>query len=329
MRTNRKPLSFADISKQARYKQTKAGTFLERANEVIDFSFTDTIFKKLFNGEVGRKPYDSRLMFRILLLQQWYGLSDAQAEEQIYDRESYKEFLGINMDDYIPDETTICNFRNALVKHNLEELFFDEVQRQLFANGVAIRKGRIIDATIVETPKGRKDKETGGNSRDTEAGFTKKNGKTYHGYKGHTATDTKGNFIMKVFVSTATDHDSIHKDKLLTGDEDAVFGDSAYINKEMKKAFRKQGKFYGMVERATRNHPLSSSQKKRNRKLSSVRCRVEHVFAELKCRMNYKPRYRGLKKNTWQYMMATATYNLKRLIGTKYKSQKQALTWCT
>jgi len=327
MRTNQKPLSFADISKQSRYKQTRTGIFLARAKEIIDFSFIKGIHEKLFQSELGRPPYSSLVMFKTILLQQWFGLSDSQAEEQIYDRDSYKEFLDINMDDSIPDETTICNFRNSLVKNGYEKIFFEEVQRQLLANEVKIRKGRLVDATIVDVPKGRKNKETGKSSRDKDAGFTQKNGKTYHGYKGHNATDTKGNFITKVFVSTATNHDSVHIDKVLTGDEDSLFADSAYINKETKKEFRKTGRFYGIVERATRNHPLSNAQKKRNKKISGVRCRVEHPFAELKCRMHYKPRYRGLKKNSWQYTMATAAYNLKRVIGMMFSAQKQALTW--
>jgi IS5 family transposase len=265
-------------------------------------------------------------MFKILLLQQWYGLSDAEAEEQIHDRRSFQEFLSLNHNDSIPDETTICNFRNALIKLELDKYFFKEVKRQLKTNGVKVRKGKIVDATINETPKGRKKKD-GTSTRDEDASFTKKNNRSYHGYKGHISTDTKGKFIQECHTSTAKDHDSKHEDKVLNGDEDAVFEDSAYINMEKKKRFRKEGKFYGIVERATRGHPLSKKQKKRNKKLSSVRCRGEHPFGEMKCRMNFKARYKGLKKNDWHFRMVSAAYNLKRLIGEFFIAQKQAVVW--
>ena len=130
-----------------------------------------------------------------------------------------------------------------------------------------------------------------------------------------------------MFTSTAKDHDSTHEDQVLDGNETTVFADSVYINKEKKKRFRKEGKFYGFVERAARGHPLSSSQKNRNRQLSSVRCRVEHPFAEMKCRMKFKPRYRGTRKNAWQFAMVTAAYNIKRFIGQIIPAQAKAVIW--
>ena len=328
MRTNSKAISFADLITRKKQKITRTGAFLEKINSLIDFSFTKDIHKKFHNASVGRSPYSATMMFKIILLQQWYGLSDAAVEEYIYEMKSYQEFLELTLDDDIPDETTICRFRNALIEDELDKEFFAEVNRQLGANGIKVSKGSIVDATINEVPKGRK-KEDKESSRDEEASFTKKNSRTYHGYKGHISTDTKGKFIKKCHTSTVKDHDSQHEDKILTGEEDVIFGDSAYINKEKKKEMRKNGKFYGTVERAVRGHPLSSSQKKRNRKISSVRCRVEHPFAEMKCRMNFKPRYKGLRKNEWQFMMASAAYNLKRLIGQIIPAQKQAVIWMT
>jgi IS5 family transposase len=141
------------------------------------------------------------------------------------------------------------------------------------------------------------------------------------------SSDTKGKFVQKVFTSTAKDHDSIHEDKVLDGNEKAVFEDSAYINKEKKRRFRSQGVFYGVIERASRGHPLSSAQKKRNHKLSSVRCRGEHPFAEMKCRMKFKLRYKGERKASWQFTMIAAAYNLKRFIGQLFPAQAQAVVW--
>lgn len=326
MITNSKQISFADFSFR-KYKRTRTETFLQRALQIVDLSFTKEIHKKLYGEyERGRKPYDALVMFKILLLQQWFGLSDSEAEELIHDRKSFQEFLGLTFHDDIPDETTICNFRNALIQLKQNDFFFEEVQKQLLSNGIQITEGKIIDATINEVPKGKKRKD-GTSTRDEEASFTKKNDQTYHGYKGHISTDTKGRYIQKCYTSTAKDHDSKHEDKITDGKEKVLFKDSAYVNKEQKKEFRKTGKFYGVVERATRGHPLSNKQKKKNKKLSSVRCRVERVFAEIKCRMHFKARYRGIEKNDWQFAMASATYNLKRLIGELFQTQKQAVTW--
>lgn len=325
MQSNTAPLSFADLALR-QTKVTRIATFLKRVDAHIDLSFTKQWHALLHPSERGRRPFDVDVLFRIVLLQQFFGLSDPQAEQDIHDRTSYQEFLGITADTDIPDETTICRFRSVLVERGWDKAFFAEVERQLREHGIIVTSGKSVDATISEVPKGRK-REDGTSTRDTEASFTKKNNRSYHGYKGHMSTDTKGKFIQKVFTSTAKDHDSIHEHKVLDGNETAVFEDSAYINKEKKKRFRDEKKFYGVVERATRGHPLSASQKKRNRKLSSVRCRVEHPFAELKCRMRFHLRYRGLRKADWQFTMATAAYNLKRFIGQLFPAQAQAVVW--
>lgn len=323
--SNLQPPSFADLSLR-KTKITRTSAFLERVNDIVDLSFAKQWHQELHPAGHGRKPFEAETLFRIVLLQQWFGLSDPQAEEQSYDRQSFQEFLGITADTDIPDETTICRFRKVLVEKGWDKIFFAAVAKQLTEHGVVVTSGKSVDATISEVPKGRK-REDGTSTRDPEASFTKKNGRSYHGYKGHLSTDTKGKFIQKIFTSTAKDHDSIHEDNVLDGNEEAVFEDSAYVNKEKKKKMRAEGRFYGVVERAARNHPLSSSQKKRNRQLSSVRCRVEHPFAEIKCRMRFKLRYRGLRKADWQWTMVSAAYNLKRFVGQLFPAQAQALVW--
>lgn len=325
MNTNSKPISFADYALR-KTKITRIETFLQRALKTIDLSFTKKLHLDLHNSNTGRKPYDTLVLFKILLLQQWFGLSDPEAEEQVHDRKSFQDFLGLKANDEIPDETTICRFRNNLIKKEFDKFFFKEIEKQLKAKGIEITKGKIVDATIIETPKGRK-KQDGTNTRDPEASFTQKNSKWYHGYKGHISTDTKGKFIQKCYTSTAKDHDSKHEDKVLDGNEKAVFEDSAYANTEKKKQFRKEGKFYGIVERKYKNKPLSNKQKKRNKKISSVRCRGEHPFAEIKCRMKFKTRYKSLIKNNWQFTMVSAAYNLKRLIGQIFPTQEKAVVW--
>lgn len=324
--TNMQPLSFADLALR-KQKITRTETFLTRVNVLVDFSFTEELHAELHEITQGRPPFPALVMFKIILLQQWFGLSDPEAEELIFDRQSFQCFLGITADTDIPDATTICRFRGELVKRRIDESFFAEVHRQLETHNVTVTSGKIVDATISETPRGRK-RNDGSSTRDPEASFTKKNNRSYHGYKGHISTDTKGKFIRKIFTSTAKDHDSQHEDKVTDGKEKALFKDSAYINKEQKKRMRKEGRFYGVIERATRGHQLSLSQKKRNRKLSSVRCRGEHPFAELKCRMRFRLRYRGLRKTSWHMTMVSAAYNMKRFIGQIFPAQAQAVVWC-
>ena len=325
MQSNTAPLSFADLSLRTT-KVTRVAAFLERVDAIIDLSFTKQWHAELHPSDRGRRPFDTDVLFRISLLQQWFGLSDPQAEQDIYDRSSYQDFLDITADTDIPDETTICRFRSVLVEKGWDKVFFAEVHHQLADHGVTVTRGKIVDATISEVPKGRK-REDGTSTRDPEASFTKKNNRTYHGYKGHMSTDTKGKFIRKVFTSTAKDHDSLHDDKVVDGTEEIVLKDSAYIDKEEKKECRRTGKIYGVIERATRGHPLSNKQKKHNRKLSSVRCRGEHPFAEAKCRMHFRLRYRGLRKTDWQFTMVAAAYNLKRFIGQLFPAQAQAVVW--
>jgi IS5 family transposase len=327
MRTNSQPLSFADFLMQPRLKVTRTDKFLQDVLQLVDFSFTAKIHEQIHAAVEGRTPYDALRLFKILLLQQWFGLSDAAAEEQVYDRKSFQEFLGLVASDSIPDESTIGRFRKSLVDTKLDTVFFAEVLRQVESRGLKIDHGVSVDAMIVEVPKGRKKKD-GTSSRDPEASFTKKNGRSYHGYKGHNATDTMGDFIVKTHTSTAKDHDSIHLDKVTDGAEKALFADSAYQNKAAKQEFRKQGRFYGVIEKAKRSHPLSGTQKAKNHQLSSVRCRVEHPFAEIRIRMRFEARYRGLRKNEWHWRMVTAAYNLKRMVGKFFPAQKQAVVWC-
>ena len=325
MRTNSHVPSFADLCERP-LKTTRTAIFLKRMNSLLDLSFTETLHESLHASEVGRAPYCTKLLFKILLLQQWYGLSDCEAEEQIYERQSFQEFLGLGKEDPIPDESTIGKFRNKLEVRMTDITFFEEVARHLSSHGITWKSGASVDATIIETPKGRKRKD-GTSTRDIEASFTQKNSRSYHGYKHTTKTSTDGKYIKDTFTSTAKDHDSIHLNKVTDGTENVLFVDSGYANKELKKQFREEGRFFGVINRAYRNTPLSYSQKKTNHKRSSVRCRVEHPYGEIKIRMHFKARYRGLRKNSWHFRMTAAAYNLKRFVGELFPAQKQALVW--
>ena len=327
MRDNSKPASFADYSLR-KGKQTRTETFLKRLDEIIDWSFISKIHKDLYPSKGWRKPISTQKKIKIVLLQKLYWLSDTEAEEQIYERSSFQNFLHLTSDEDIPDETSICRFRKRLIEHNMDTIIFWEIDSQIESHGLKLQTWKIVDATILEAPKGKK-KDDGSNTRDKDAGFTKKNGRTYHGFKWHVSTDLHGDFIHKDFVSSATDHDSKHEDKVTDWDEPALFEDSAYISKEKKKKMRKEWRHYWIVERATRWHPLTTSQKKRNKKNSSIRVKWEHPFAEIKIRMNFKVRYKWERKNKWDFRMVCTAYNMKRLVSKFFSFQKQAVVCIT
>lgn len=262
--------------------------------------------------ETGRKRMDLVMMLKIYFLQQWYSLSDREAEEMIYDRNSFQKFLGIDLlSQAVPDDTTILNFRHLLEEHKLQERFFTVVKEQLETKGFLMREGTIVDATIIAAPPSTKNKE---GKRDPEMSQTQKGNQWYFGMKAHIGVDSESGLVHSMETTTAKVHDRKPMHRLFHGKEKAVFGDKAYGKKQEKIFARKEGIFYGISDHGVRNHPLSSAQKKRNRKFSSVRSKVEHPFQVVKCQWHHtKVRYRGLFKNTMQFFTLFALANLFRI----------------
>ena len=294
----------------------KTGAFLQRMEDVVPWKeIGDELDGAIYDGRMGRPGFPVHILIKALFLQSWYGLSDPELEEQVLDRVSFQRFLGVRDRSDIPDETTICRFRGKLVELHAEVELFEVVQGMIDEHGLRVNRGTIVDATIVDAPKGRKGKD-GTNTRDKDAGFTKKNGKTFHGYKAHVGSDTRGHFIENVIVTSATTHDNEAFDDLVKDETKAVFADKAYIDKEKKRAFRTRGIFWGVLDRASRGHELSGKQDKDNRQKSSVRSRGEHPFAWMKRAMHFEgTRFRGLRKNTFHIMLVCTAYNLKRLVS--------------
>lgn len=294
----------------------KATAFLRRMDEAVPWKeIGDELDGALYDRHMGRPGFPVHVLVKALFLEMWYGLSDPELEEQILDRVSFQRFLGVHNRTDIPDETTVCRFRGKLAELHAEEELFEVVQGMIDERGLRVNRGTIVDATIVDAPKGRK-REDGTNTRDKDAGFTKKNGKTFHGYKAHVGSDTKGHFIESVIVTSATTHDNEAFDDLVKDETRAVFADKAYVDMEKKRDFRKRGIFWGVLDRASRGHALSTKQWKGNNQKSSVRSRGEHPFAWMKRAMHFQGvRFRGLRRNTFHITLVCAAYNLKRLIS--------------
>jgi len=294
----------------AQQKKLRCEKFLNEMNTIIPWErLCEEIAPHYTEKETGRKRMELVMMLKIYFLQQWYNLSDPGAEEAIYDRNSFQKFLDIDLlANKVPDETTILHFRHLLEKHKLQERFFEVVNNLLEDKGLLMKEGTIVDATIIHAPSSTKNQKK---ERDPEMSSTKKNDQWYFGMKAHIGVDAKSGLVHHIKTTKAKVHDKVMMNDLLNGDEKVLFGDNAYGKKEDKRNARAKGTLWAITDRAVRKHPLSSSQRKRNRKYSSVRAKVEHPFQVIKCQWSYtKVRYKGIFKNSMQLFSLFALANL-------------------
>ncbi|MCG3193078.1 MAG: IS5 family transposase ISEcret7 [Thermoanaerobaculia bacterium] len=294
-------------------KDLKVDRFLAEMDAVVPWTaFAAEVAPFYTVAAVGRPRFDIELLLRIHVLQQCYDLSDPGAEEAIHDRLSFQRFLGIDpARDTVPDESTILHFRHLLEKHRLAERFFALVNASLAAKGLLLKVGSIVDATTLHAPPSTKNRAK---ARDPEMHQTKKGNQWYFGMKAHIAVDVQHGLVHHLVTTAANVHDRDVLSLLLHGTEQVLLGDSAYGKQEDKRAWRKEGKHFLVNDKASRSHPLSSSQRRRNRKKSGVRAKVEHPFRVLKRQFHQeRTRYRGLFKNTQRLFTAFTLANLFRV----------------
>lgn len=265
--------------------------------------------EKQNNSLAGRRTFDILVIVKCFILQTIYNLSDPRLEEEIADRRSFQIFLDINSNDSIPDETTICRYRETFARLGLDKTLFNEFNKQLKSLNLIIGKGTIVDATIKQA------QATSGSNRDKDADFTKKRRKTYYGYKGHIAIDEDSEVIKTVEFTKASVHDSSTFEQLVDYSEQAVFADKGYANKTRRKKLEANGIFDGILAKGYRNKPLSKSDKRFNKLLSSVRNRVERPFAFMKRILQYgRCSYYDIKRNRFEFIMGALVYNIRKLI---------------
>jgi IS5 family transposase len=260
-------------------------------------------------SSAGRPTHDLLVIVKCFLLQSIYNLSDPRLEEEIADRRSFQLFLGLSSGDAIPDETSICRYRELFARLGLDRILFSSFTKQMKERGLIVGKGTIVDATLIEaqaTPKSH---------RDSDAKFTKPRGKTHYGYKGHIGMDADTDVIHTVEFTTANVHDSDKFDDLLLGTEKRVHADKGYRNKERRKQLQKHGIASKIMHKAYRNHPLTKRQTEQNKVFAKTRNAVEKPFAFMKMVLNYtRCRYYDFKRNRFQFSMAAVVYNIRRLI---------------
>jgi IS5 family transposase len=263
----------------------------------------------MFN-ERGRKPFSLQVIVRCFILQHLYNLSDPRLEEEIADRRSFQMFLELNMKDRIPDETTICRWRERFARLELDKLLFDSLNKQLKRRNMILERGTIIDATIKEA-QAKPDSK-----RDKDADFTQKGGKNYYGYKGHIGTDLGTDTIHSVEFTSARPHDSTQTEKLIHGKEQTVYADKAYDSKTIREKLKESGVTCGILKRGARNRRLTKEEIGKNRQLSRIRNRVERPFAYMKRVLNYaRCSYYDLKRNRFEFVMKSVLYNMSRMMA--------------
>ena len=284
-------------------------------------------------NNAGAKPYDLVLMFKILILQRYYGLGDKQVEYQILDRTSFKNFLGLDTGDKIPDEKTVWAFRENLTKTGLTEDLFHEFKSFLETKALILNEGQMIDASFTVAPRQRNtreenkkikngegddlwnDKPNKKKHKDIDARWTGKNGETFYGYKNHAKVDTKSKFINKYLVTDASVHDSQALDDLLEekNKDQKLHADSAYTGEEQEKSIAKYEIKNNVHEKGYRNKPLTQEQKANNTKKSKIRARVEYVFGFMEQSMNgLALKSLGIIRATGIIGLINLTYNLFR-----------------
>ncbi|MCG6207979.1 IS5 family transposase [Rhodopseudomonas sp. HC1] len=294
---------------------------LDRISGLIDWDRLAGLIRKVRPGETGRPPYEPLAMFKALLLQQWYGLSDPGLEEALLDRVSFRRFCGFALDAQTPDETTLCRFRNALQQAGLGEALFQEVLRQLEAAGYVLKTGTLIDATLVQssgrTPaSGSTPRETESRSaHDPEANWTRhgKGRKLFFGYKAHISVDQGSGLIRARKLTGAKTAESEVADDLVLGDEKAVYADKAYEKRARRQALKARGIKDRIQHRRNKHQKaLQRWQSVRNKLIGRVRQAVERTFSQIKGRYRLsRMRYAGIAANAFHLDLISIAYNLR------------------
>ena len=318
-----KQITMSAFSDELANVRTKKKEFLAQIDRIVPWGeWVAEIKPCYYKGERGNKPYDLELMLRIYMLQNLYDLSDMGTVAEVIDSRAFSEFCGVDSSNQVPDGDTLGRFRHILEENGIQQKLFAQVVQHLMEKGLILKKGTIVDSTIIEAPSSTKNK---GKERDPDAHQVKK-GNTWHfGYKAHIGVDQDSGLVHSIEVTSANTHDVTMVPKLLTGEETTVYGDSGYLGAEKRddaitrNAKGKKIKYKINLRPSQRKKKSARSKaqiKRREHEKSSVRAKVEHVFGVVKGQLGYrKTRYRGLRKQTAKMNMLFALANLIRWAG--------------
>lgn len=325
---------FFDLDKRMS-KIDSNGDPLVKINQAVDWEIFRPVLEETRNkprkSAAGPKGYDVILLFKILVLQSLYNLSDDATEYQILDRHSFSRFLGLHLGDKVPDATTIWRFREDLAHADVLKFLFDQFEVHLQECGYTALKGQIVDASIVKVPVQRNSRDENNQikrgetpttwsdskrrQKDTDARWTKKNGKSFFGYKNHIVIDAKHKLIRGWQVTDASVHDSnVFEDLLTDNTSRDVWADSAYYSKKRLKSLKGEGYREHICRKGNRHKKLTERERQSNRTKSRVRSRVEHVFGlQAQKAGNLLLRTVGLTRATTKIGLRNLAYNMDRL----------------
>lgn len=303
---------------------------LERMGSLIDWSRLEASLAPLRRSRLGAPGYAPLVLFKALLLAQWYGLSDERLEEELADRVTFRRFVGLGLADETPDHTTLWRFREALGSAGLMTAAFAEINRQFDQRGLILRQGTLIDATLVEAQAARprppaEQEQTPPDEKppsklvrsalDPDADWTRRGGRRHFGYKGHIAVDQGSGLIRQQTMTPASLNETSVADTLYCGDERALYADKAYDSYARRALLRELGVKNRIQRRGNQYHPPPPRDRLRNRLIGRVRGRVEAVFGFFKRVWHYRRvRYFNLRRNALQFALMCTAYNLHRAL---------------
>ena len=313
-----KQITLSAFSDELASVRTKKKEFLEQIDRLVPWGEWITEIRPCYyKGERGNKPYELELMLRIYMLQNLYDLSDMATVAEVIDSRAFSEFCGVDSSNQGPDGDTLGRFRHLLEENGIQQKLFAQVVGTLMDKGLILKKGTIVDSTIIAAPSSTKNQKK---ERDPDAHQVKK-GNTWHfGYKAHIGVDKDSGLAHTVEVTGANTHDVTMVPKLLTGEEETVYGDSGYLGAEKREDAVIRNNSGKKIKYKINRRPSQSKKrsvrsraqiKRREHEKSSVRAKVEHIFGVVKGRFRYrKTRYRGLRRQTAKLNMLFALANL-------------------
>lgn len=316
-------------------------SFLNDIDKIIDWKPIENLLKRHYKKVAaadGRPAYPPLPQFKMLLLQRWYNLSDPGLEDAVNDRLSFLRFTGFSFDSSIPDETTICRFRNCLINKGLYKKLFEKINRQLEKMEILVKKGAVVDASLVTSsrrprkvielmPLDRAEEKSADEpshevtySDDSEASWVRKGNQPYYGFKIHMATDAHEGFIIGGHVTPANHADTSEFERLIDDlnltEETVVLGDKGYCSKKNRDILADRKLVDGIMYKAVRGRPLTEAGIMRNRVISKLRFIVEQGFGTLKRRYRFKrARYLGCAKTEMEFYLNAMAFNLKKATG--------------
>ena len=306
--------TFADLEYEGKKRKTRREIFLERMDSLIPWDQLEERIRPFYpragRGGRGRRPYELSVMLWIHCVQLCYNLSDPGMEDMLYEVESVRRFVGLRLSGPLPDETTILNFRHLLEEHELGQSLFEEINRHLESQGLRLREGTIVDASIIDAPSTTKNRS---GERDSEMRQTKKGNEWHFGMKVHIGADAETGVVHSVTTTPANVHDVTEAHRLLHGGEKLVWGDAVYQGVDKRAENRELDVEWQVAMRPGRRRQLKpgSYEALLEKGKASVRAKVEHPLLYVKRHFGYaRVRYRGLVKNTQRLVLLLGLTNL-------------------